>query len=290
MFSGTGTHQKQLCSWVTDQRALWGFLRVTLCPVHGIASDGGTNPSAVWVYTLRPGVTLSHQPCRTARGASPTRSQQNPLATSVFGARKRGKTQTLIKQINWRNHMSQGEPAWLYFRRWESSSVHQTMLSGSLALYHYINNTGDKAKNQLEALQMEGCGNLANIYDRCPVTWRKLNKNPDSLGISPLPNRHLQPIHGGRQPGPAAGTRVWSQAGCSGMDTYTLPLGTRLKSSTVRSETANWNTLAVFLFNGWRNWFGEFYTALWRTVIHRESKGRTSLISMDLCCNTKRCQ
>lgn len=118
--------------------------------------------------------------------------------------------------------------------------MHQMMPSGSLTLSsiaadHYINNTDDKAKNQLEALQIEGCGNLTNVYDGCLVTCRKLNKNPVNFTISPLPNRHLQPIHGGRQPEPAAGTRgVWSQAGCSGMDTCTLPLGTRLKSSTVR--------------------------------------------------------
>lgn len=123
--------------------------------------------------------------------------------------------------------MPQDGPAWLYSRRWESSSMHQTMPSGSLASSsmaadHYINNTGDKAKNQLEAHQVEGCGNLTNVYDGCLVTWRKLNKNPVNFTVSPLPNRHLQPIHGGRQPGPAAGTRgVQSQAGCSGMDTHT---------------------------------------------------------------------
>lgn len=86
---------------------------------------------------------VSHQPCCTASGSSATRSHQNPFATSVFVATDRGKTRTLIKQISWGNHMPQGEPAWLHSRKWGSSSVHQTVPSGLLALssttgYHYV--------------------------------------------------------------------------------------------------------------------------------------------------------
>lgn len=71
---------------------------------------------------------VSHQPCCTASGSSPTRSHQKPFATLFFEARERGK---------------QGEPAWLHSRRWGSSSVHQTVPSGLLALsstteYHYV--------------------------------------------------------------------------------------------------------------------------------------------------------
>lgn len=58
-----------------------------------MAAGDETNPAATGAPGLKPGLTVLHQPC-------PTGSQQSPLATSVFGARERGKTQTLTKQIS----------------------------------------------------------------------------------------------------------------------------------------------------------------------------------------------